>query len=219
MKKNVFYHLPKIGDSLARFKRTFNKIKTSGLLDKIDNLFVSIDSSEFLNLAEMSPKIQINYCPNQKFNTEAPTINFLREYSLSHDGCSLYLHSKGCSRGKQVGKKIQDWIDMMEYFLIENHEECFNKLKEYATCGCNLVKKPLNKNSTKETFHYSGNFWWANNDYLKTLTPLNINGHKLNSEFWIGAGKKGNPFCLHNSKTNHYSEFYNPNKYRAELAI
>ena len=75
----------------------------------------------------------------------------------------------------------------MQYFLIENYEECLDLLDTYETVGCmcwnsgNLRHKIDNEN---HCVHYSGNFFWANTEYVKTLaklseTPVNLKYNNL----------------------------------------
>ena len=105
----------------------------------------------------------------------------------------MYLHSKGASNKwsknesgepknlftvddyirQQRKECIDAWIDFMEYHLIEKYQKCLNILKHCHTCGCN-------KNQTDgrmfqlgrwRSWHYSGNFWWARNEYLNLIPP------------------------------------------------
>ena len=59
-----------------------------------------------------------------------------------------------------IHNNIEQWRDLMEYFLIRYHEKCleiFNTNIKIDTIGINVAGKP---------YHYSGNFWWACGRYL-----------------------------------------------------
>ena len=79
------------------------------------------------------------------------------------------------------------------------------KLKINDVVGSNYSKYPHP--------HFSGNFWWATSNYLKTLEKNNeINVNKADGEWWLF---KNNPKYdeMHNSKINHYLELYDKNRY------
>ncbi len=203
MEKNIFYHLPDINDSLQRFLKTYEKIQNSELLKKINNIFVitNIPSVKILNLE----KVNFIVHENQVFTNEHETIWYMHDYAKNNEGYSLYLHSKGCSRLKQNQKSIQDWINLMEYFLINKHELCFSKLEEgHSSVGVNYRIKPKP--------HYSGNFWWASNEYLRTIPRL-MGKRRHAAEFWISGGTEWNKCELHNSRLNHYKNSYDPINY------
>jgi hypothetical protein len=162
---NIFYHLLCINDGFDRWKRTYAKIINSGLINQIDNIYINLvgtykyDYLESLNnFYKTIPRIGLND------TNESETLNLLLDFCKSQKGGRvLYLHSKGVKRTYQdnVCKEcIQDWIDCMEYFLIEEHQVALDYLRTYSTCGVNL-----------KAMHYSGNFWWATTSHIATLAP------------------------------------------------
>ena len=163
------------------------------LLDKIKNV-----TFEKIFINNIGPPIEeiFDNCEITNFSLdhllfEIPTINLVRDFSIKNKNCNiLYLHTKGITHNKPC---VQDWIDMMLYFLIKPQNHL------YDTSGCNY------HDGTKYPKHYSGNFWWAKTDYLATL-PECI-GQKFEAEFWL---HQGNPKyqVLHNSGINHYDERY-----------
>lgn len=167
MHNNIFFHLLCENDGYSRFMRTYTKIIRSGLIDHIEHIYLNLagkhkwffyDQLTNHKLIKTLPRICINN------DNESETLNFLRDFSKYNDGLSLYLHSKGVTRifKENVCKEcIQDWIDCMEYFLIEKYDIAIQALEHHDTCGINL----------KKNSHYSGNFWWAKNTYLRNLPP------------------------------------------------
>lgn len=201
MKKNIFYHLPSLNDYKARFCSTYEKAMNCGLLDKIDNFFVitDSDSTQFLNMLNVNV-VKISGMPI----SERPTLMYLKKFACKNDGYSLYLHCKGSSR--QCDQRIQDWVDMLEYFCIKQFKQCINELENgYNVVGCNFKKDA-------DEPHFSGNFWWANNNYLATLPELNSDD-RIRCEMWIGKGVNFRAKSLHNTTINHYNETYPASNY------
>lgn len=167
---NIFYHMFCINDAFERFNRTYNKIIKSGLINSINNIYINCvgpkqtiiyDKIETLNINNKIIKIMGN-----DSNGESETLNMLRDFALINPfGKTLYLHSKGCWRTNKINnqKSLRDWIDCMEFFLIEQFEECLNILNTHDNCGI-LFKKISDWAS-----EYSGNFWWSTNLYISKL--------------------------------------------------
>jgi predicted O-methyltransferase YrrM len=165
---------------------------------------------------------------------EGQTLARLYDHCQKTDGYVLYFHNKGMtSYGTHVPGGLHDWREYMHYFNIEKWEDCVAKLDEgYDCCGVNwLVEKNLtNKAFTEEQrflcYHFAGNFWWANNKYIRTLpNPLEIDKYanyeylmsKLKTyryafESWIGT-EKTKEYCFHLSDTHHYFQLYDRSEY------
>ncbi len=65
--------------------------------------------------------------------------------------------------------------------------------------------------------YYSGNIWWSNSDYIKTLTKQ-IGKNYTDPEFWVTSknkidNKKIYFLSLWNSNVNHYHTLYGKKKY------
>ena len=128
------------------------------------------------------------------------------------------MHTKGISFSDD-NQKENDWIDMMLYFLVEKFELCFEKLQEgIEALGCNYYYYD-EKMKIRNPKHFSGNFWWADSQYISKLPYLIEKTEKVipnDAEFWLC---KNNPsvYELHNSKTNHYMGRYHYSLYRDSL--
>lgn len=221
MKKyHIFYHMLYTNDCIERFESTFLKIKNSKLYDCIEAINLNIVGNYNSSLYTFNdPKIKVTTYTNE-VNGEMDTIKYLHDYcaTIEENTPILYLHGKGVTRG--TNQNIKDWIDLMEYFLIERWEECIAKLKDYDTCGVNL-----NSELPSIKLHYSGNFWWANSDYIKKLPRLDIanctvpyvmNNPRGYCEFWLTDNTFGRHCTLHNSNIDHYClrytrDIYAPN--------
>lgn len=156
----IFYHCTPINDYYERFLKTFDKIKQSGLLEKIDTLFISLNGESDL-IFQLDKKIKILKLSNRHPN-ESITTNYIREFCQKNpESKILYLHSKGVTKPNHEIPQVNAWVDLMEYFLIENFQECLEDLnKEFYVVGTNYKNNPK---------HFSGNFWWANANYISSL--------------------------------------------------
>lgn len=170
---DIFYHMFCINDSLERFERTYQKIARSGLLDHINNIYVNcVGDKKIKNKNQISNFSKVIANVGEYDKGEAETLNILRDFCIENPhGNVLYLHSKGVSIQPHHKDRdnIQNWIDCMEYFLIEEYQKCFSILQEYDNCGLffnaiNKWYKPSNKTSA-----YCGNFWWSRNCYVSQL--------------------------------------------------
>jgi GR25 family glycosyltransferase involved in LPS biosynthesis/tetratricopeptide (TPR) repeat protein len=187
------YRLEHLLNTLSKFQ-IFEKIFINNIglpLEKIDNRIIEV--------CQFSTDTSLY---------EVPTINKIRDFSREHKNCEiLYLHTKGTGHSKD-SQNINDWIDMMLYFLIERWPVAVNALKDHDVAGCNYHTY----DSCRAPPHFSGNFWWAKTDYLSGLPDCGTN--KFDAEFWL---LQNNPKlkCLHDTGgMNHYFNVYPPENYR-----
>lgn len=218
---DVFYHMFCLNDYLERFKKTFNKIKDSGLYNNLNHLYINVVSSndndfEYVKSLLQDQKIKLVRIANN-VQGEIDTLKFMHNTCMKNELNKhvLYLHSKGVSRTGNAN--VQAWIDYMEYFVITKWKDCLDRLEDHDTCGVNLQFVP--------GAHYSGNFWWANTDYLKKLKPLEISMREWKvphcgsvdrayCEFWLLDNNFCKPATLHNSGVDHYGVLYDSEKYK-----
>ena len=217
MNIEIFYHMYCVNDCVDRFIKTYNKIKESGLLKICNSVNVVLVGDDKLRRYES----RINFldkvkttCFSSDTKGEMNTLRTIQSFCQSaQDSHILYLHSKGASRGKN--QNIESWVNYMEYFSIEKHLICLEKLREYDTVGVELHAEPMK--------HYSGNFWWANSTYIKTL-PTFEEGLKSGSvndpiwycEFWLmnTTHNPCNPYNLHTAGKDLYANAYEESNYK-----
>lgn len=205
-----------VEDCVERFLQTYTKIQHSGLLDKTNNVHVIMVGEDCrlfgIQIKELD-KVTIYYCPN--VFGEMNTIKFIWDFCQTAPNSQiLYTHSKGAS--KHGNANIKAWVDYMEYFLIENYDECLEQLTKFDTVGVDYLPAPMP--------HYSGNFWWANSNYIKIhksfeegLKHSIINDPRWYCEFWLLHSDIPNFKCLHNSGIDLYGNFYSRDKYLKKL--
>lgn len=123
----------------------------------------------------------------------------------------LYLHTKGVSYdiSHPFYEGIKDWIDFMLYSLVNKYNECLHMLNYVDTVGVDYRNHKYYKNPD----HYSGNFWWANSNYIKTLTVSKLS-NKYDAEFWLFTN---NPTFvnIHTCPYGHYETPYKLSQYEA----
>jgi len=202
---NIFYHLFTINDYIDRFNRTYKKITDSGLIQNINLIHINIvgpNQLEANNLIKNNDKVKCYFGTNDK--NESETLNLMRQFCIDNPyGYSLYLHSKGVNRQNDphitVKEGLQDWIDCMEYFLIERYQDCFKILnRAYNNCGINYMNANM-CGVNLEGWHYSGNFWWTTNKYLSTTEPCKDEYMYCEIKF-LFSGVNPVPYQLHSSK-------------------
>jgi len=141
-------------------------------------------------------KVEIIVYPQNK--EEADTMKWIKNYAKDNaDDYVLYLHTKGVTRNTTA---TTDWRRYMEYFAVENWQECITKLDEgYDCCGVMWnTDTPIGMHP-----HFSGTIWWANTNYINTLDHGFLDSTwKFHREFWIGSNPEAKPFEFHNSRLN-----------------
>jgi len=225
MKINLFHHVADIPLSEVIFEEQFKRIENSGILsgEIVYHICVNGDVSKFESYTKSSPnkdKLKILQVADNPKKWEYPTLCYLKSIVDNEEEKShiCYIHLKGARQPNN--SKMEDWRKMMEYFIIDKYQECVRHLNErYNIVGVNWISGRMNN-------HFSGNFWWANSDYIKTLELLpnpdtisigqrspitgmmyDHSNWRYDHEGWISTGKYREKE-LHNSMINHYESSY-----------
>jgi hypothetical protein len=128
-------------------------------------------------LPYLNNKIDLIYHSNNIKEYEIPTINKLLTFSKTNPNTYiLYIHNKGSTNRICNGINGQYyWRQLMNYWNITRFQDNINYLKKgFMTTGINYINN-----------HYSGNFWWANTNYLRNLNSIISNKNRLNAELWL----------------------------------
>ncbi len=205
----IFLHIATMGEYQKIFDELINKIEDSELIYNCElNVCIVGDG----NLEEFTKE---GYRSDIKFNNikyhkvgsineyEFPTLQFIEDNIQDGDKV-LYLNGLGVTNDS-IYK--QSWRKYLSYFNITKWEECVKALDNgYNTCGVDFRTDPVP--------HYSGNFWWANASYLRTLPKIQIlnkeNSPRVltlrhNAEMYIGMNPNVKPRVLHQSNISQYS--------------
>lgn len=204
----IFLHICTIGEYQRIFDEIINKIRYSGLFDKsIINVCITGDNDLNVYIEKGTSDILHH---NIKYHNlgdssrwEFPTLQFMED-NINEGDKVLYIHNLGAT-GDSIYK--QSWRKYLTYFNIEKWEECIKALDNgYDTCGVDFRTNPVP--------HYSGNFWWANASYLKTLPKIKdiskpdsprVLTLRHNAEMYIGMNPNIKPRVLHQSNISQYS--------------
>jgi hypothetical protein len=218
----IFIHCCAFENGLNILFEQLDKIIKSNLYNECEKIIVHIlgyNYNDLINEYQDKYKIEFIYSKFDINYYELITINMIYDYFKNKDENYnvLYIHSKGVRKAGNE-EVIYSWRDMMEYYLIEKYEYCNYLLNENIanTLGNNIINSfdietdkfvLLNKD---HCYHYSGNFWWTQSNYIKKLEPLKIEENKekrfiqrYQAENWILSKKeKGKSGILYQNNTN-----------------
>jgi hypothetical protein len=175
---NVFFHVATMGKYESIIKDTLTAIRDS-LLYQNAHITICYNGTGNISLDGLD-NIRVIQNTQNIAEGEFPTLHKIKQFSISHPNQKvLYIHTKGTSTDDNVC--IDDWRNYMLHFNVTKWGDCIEQLKENDTCGVDLRTDP--------TLHYSGNFWWANTNYIKTLPEFHqmpvILSERHKAEFWI----------------------------------
>lgn len=193
---NVYWHICIIDkDSIDIIYEQFNLLCSSGIIkQKNINIYYSVVGKVNLLPFYIKDNKDLNcvYSNKNMDIAEIPMLEHIRNDALKSefDYC-LYFHTKGATASLQgKNKDIMDsWRHYMQYFLVRKWRQNVNLLKQYDATGASLILKQDWYND-----HYSGNFWWAKSEHIKTLCEVkdvNVKKRKSNdayrykAEMWL----------------------------------
>lgn len=172
-----FYHCCTLNHWDKLLNEHIANLISSGLYDEMEEMYIGCvgDGVEQLkNIISPYPKIKLSdYSPDIK-KYEFLTLRLIREKcnNIFHPAYIYYSHSKGSSYGKSTHSYIggKTWHDYMEYFNCKKYKDAIKVLDfGYDAYGCKVVKK---RDSSSHRTHISGNVWWVNSEYFRTLPEI-----------------------------------------------
>jgi hypothetical protein len=95
----------------------------------------------------------------------------------------------------------------MLYSLVNKSAECIRILDRVDVVGVNFRHGLFDKNGS----HYSGNFWWARSNYLRTM-PVQDLREKYDAEFWLFRNRP-RYINIHSCPHGHCERYYPPAEY------
>ena len=223
----IYFHICTIGVWQETVTNMLNRIIDAKLMDQCTEMRVTVVGEYIVKAREIlnHPKINVIFTDTDTSFYERPCLEQIRHDAENEDFKVLYLHSKGVSdKNVQYRDNINDWIDMMNYYLIDNHQKCIDILDHHDAVGVNCTKagqSTLNDHNSKipayNSYHYSGNFWWSKSSYIKTL-PQYIEEGYIDPELYIGQGQ-GTLYEIYHSSIvgNHYFNRYHRYMYVNEF--
>ena len=188
-----------------------SKFRASGLWNNITTFFIPVsgmreqDKDFFDDLKLLSSKIKIFEHKDPVFNNEPDTLNYMkfRAENFEKNIPMLYMHTKGVTYEHPILRRnVDGWVRYLDLYTISKWEECINALNTHDVAGGLYVENPR---------HFSGNFWWVNSDYIKTLPTLDKENIKPleRGEFWICSGEKAKVYPVaYNAPVDLYQNYY-----------
>lgn len=132
---------------------------------------------------------------------EGQTLKLLHNRSLEDDNLHLlYISNKGMS-GTSTSPATLNWLELLNYFYIDQWKMCVEKLSTHDLVAL--------KDLGSHTSVVSGNFFWANSSYIKTLPePLDSTVYTRGRFLDTGPGEKSYRYAF-----EHWPVYNNPNVY------
>jgi len=222
----IFYHITCINNWEDIVRDQITKIVFSGLYDKISKIhcFLVGNPSNIelyqLVLSKYGKKIIIEQI--EENCDEGLTLVNIKKI-ITPNTKFLYIHTKGVTRYntntyvicdyvhkiEQLYENVTDWNNVMEYFLIKNHETCIQKLDHFDILGINYIG---NEKDWRIKKHFSGNFWWSNADYYLSLPEI-IEFGKAEEYIFSGNPKHLSLFQTNLEGYGHYFTEYKMKNY------
>lgn len=220
----IVYHAFLINDWREIIISQLNRLKISGLYDKSDIIWVTVNlngnsEDDFNDLVKDFTKLKKEFHPQN--SAEYPGIKKVRELCFEHPNLKiLYFHTKGVNNkyvrhsiseiSTEKVENIKAWRECLEYFLIDNWEECLTKLDQYDNVGV-----------TCNNGWFWGNFWWSQPKHIIKTREV---GHwsRWSYEAWMNDYVEG-PIknfefykFLYNPYITHIDEdwYKNPQKFK-----
>ena len=204
-KNVVFFHILCNEHTEEVVLNKITKIIFSGLYENCRNIFCFLVGTEsdkidhIKHIIENSGKkfiiadIGLNDASYERF-----TLLKIKNY-INPDDKILYIHTKGITRyHTHLHSNINDWVNLMDYFLIYNHSICLNVLETFETVGINY-----HPHVTNNSPHYSGNYWWCTANYFLSLNDY-IPDDYYAPEFYLFS-RRPRYLCLFYSNVDQYN--------------
>tara|TARA_Y100001938_G_C7993928_1_gene381010 strand:+ start:28 stop:708 length:681 start_codon:yes stop_codon:yes gene_type:complete len=203
----AFLHIATMGAYQEIFDELINAVLESKMLDRVE-LTVCIVGDGVLNVdpIENIKVVKVGSISDYEFATHQLIEDEIND--IEENIKVLYFHGSGVTGNTKFKKS---WRAYLTYFVITRFEECLKALDEgYDVCGIDWRTNPLP--------HYSGTFWWANSNYLKTLPKVQTLNKpdsptvlqlRHNAEMYIGMNPNVKPRILHQSNVSQYEKHLN----------
>ena len=108
---------------------------------------------------------------------EGQTLRFLYDHCKSHDGVVLYLHSKGV---RYNTGPVACWRQILNHFCITEWPKALMKINDHDLVGV--------RDATCDEYKVSGNFWWAKNEFIRSLSePLDSKAYEERPSYHPGG--------------------------------
>lgn len=177
MSTTIFFHVAILNNYQNIINELVDDIKESGLYDYVDDIQVGIVGGNVNSINKLPSKYRVVFESKHVRLYEKPTLTKLYNHCVESPGNVLYIHTKNArtvptDRSRDY-KAWKSWASRevhrkyMSNFIIRNYNRCVELLNNHDAVGCDF------RNSPENTSHFAGNFWWANNSFIRTLPSWN----------------------------------------------
>lgn len=221
MKILGFIHVAIMGNWREILREQLDLIAKSGLRSVTDCLSIGVlGPTEGIKFFQD----EVDYYEHDPDLTkfEMHTLRMLhKKCAKNPDSKVWYIHTKGASlKNAPEFENSQHWRRYMEHFVITNYKSCVAALDEHDICGVDWERanphfKDLWGLEPKNGF--SGNFWWANANYINKIDLGNLtsNRHAAEHQFVGTAQPRVKNFFT--SNLHLYSEPMLPQRYKISV--
>lgn len=182
----VVYHAFLVNNWKELTIEQLERLKKSGLYDRADEIWMTINvgesnEDEIVDFFKGYSKLNLDI--HKENGAEYPGIKKVKELCEKYETKVFYFHTKGVSNkwekfdertiSHEKITNVKYWRECLEYFLIDNWEDCIKKLDEYDNVGVTC-----NHN------WYWGNFWWSNSNHIRKTDEVGYWG-RWDYEAWL----------------------------------
>lgn len=180
-----YIHICQLGNWQIPFDMIMKDVKSNGLYEATLEIRVCIvNNNEGIidDIRFHDPKIVL-VAHGVASRYERLTLEHMSENAFTDPCCCYwYAHTKGIryfgSDELHKASCVSSWIKLMTHYNFVNWRNAVACLQTHDVYGCEYHDKGIFPR------HYSGNFWWANSQYIKQL-PKKVGDGYLDPEFWL----------------------------------
>ncbi|MEC7987770.1 MAG: NAD-dependent epimerase/dehydratase family protein [Myxococcota bacterium] len=208
----------------AVFAEMLNRIETSGLYDRCDQINICFAGKErFIDKRYVSKEKYKLIQVRNSFEFDA--LNMIWNDCQNDDFHVCYIHAKGITRPDSV--KTADWRHYMSHFIIDKWKDRVLDLAQNDCSGVNFQGNHDDYHTDPATWgyinspvHYSGNFWWSKSSHIRKLKSpksfwpsADFRKWRIVPEMWVCQIKEANYYCAWTSGVDHYHQRYTQEQY------
>lgn len=161
------YYIGCLGHYLSIVKEQMKCLVDSGLYNQTKKIIVFIccfnenDTSLLGIIEEYDTEKKCVLITTAENIYEKFAINNYQDHITEDLYYMYYFHSKAVTRS--VDSVFDRRRKILNYYTLVLHKLNLELLETYDAVGCSLTTRP--------SLHFSGNFWWAKSEHVRTLPP------------------------------------------------
>jgi hypothetical protein len=193
----AFYHIAAMGNWQTIVDEHFHMLQAAEIQSVNVSYVGCSDGIDFVTKTAKDAGVRATIARQDLQLTvyETPAMKLIQDWAhtASNIGSILYFHTKGVSAPDDQNRR--KWRNLMNYEVLMNWRQLVQKLDDFDVIG-------VNWRNCHPIAHFSGNFWWARTDWVRSLAPFDTyyenpryptdwdNSRRLGCEFWISSGPR-----------------------------